>query len=280
MDPKEVSSSGRTSYNGANSGIHERTCFHTDFAGFYRASLARVKTFCRKRKSFIATTDYQASLTLLRESGQASGRAYYWMGRDHFMLGDYKKAAERFERAFTLEPGNSEYAHWLGRSFGRRAETSSPFFAPTYASKARAYFEKAVALDPGNEEALSDLFDYYLEAPGFLRRRLRQGGSDRATHRPAESGRRPLRASAIGGPATAVRYRRRTASTGHRFSAARKWAACWIWRGISPGRDGSQKVKQPSTKPSDWRRTRPESGSLARGCTSNRSATWIKPRLC
>jgi tetratricopeptide (TPR) repeat protein len=120
-------------------------------------------------------TDYQASLTLVRESGQASGKAYFLLGRDHYMLGNYKKAAEAFERAFAMEPTSSECALWLGRGYGRRAETSSPFSAPRYAAKARAYFEKAVALDPNNREALSDLFDYYLEAPGFL-----GGGYDKA----------------------------------------------------------------------------------------------------
>ncbi len=120
-------------------------------------------------------TDYQASLTLLEESGQESSGAYGLMGRDLFMLGDYKKAVTAFERAFALEPANSEYAHWLGRSYGRRAETSTPFLAPLHASKARGYFEKAVALDATNEEALNDLFDYYLEAPGFL-----GGGYDKA----------------------------------------------------------------------------------------------------
>jgi len=120
-------------------------------------------------------TDYRASLTLVRESGQPGARELYLIGRDHFMLGDYKKATEAFELAFSAEPGNSEIAHWLGRGFGRRAETSSPFLAPLYASKARAYFEQAVALDPRNEEALNDLFDYYLEAPGFL-----GGGYDKA----------------------------------------------------------------------------------------------------
>jgi tetratricopeptide (TPR) repeat protein len=120
-------------------------------------------------------TDYRASLTLLHQSGQSGGKALYLIGRDHFMLGDYKKATEALEQAFSIEPANSEYSHWLGRSFGRRAETSSPFFAPSYASKARAYFEKAVALDPDNGEALNDLFDYYLEAPGFL-----GGGYDKA----------------------------------------------------------------------------------------------------
>jgi tetratricopeptide (TPR) repeat protein len=43
------------------------------------------------------------------------------------------------------------------------------------ASKARQAFERAVALDPKNSDALSDLFDYYLEAPGFL-----GGGYDKA----------------------------------------------------------------------------------------------------
>lgn len=128
-----------------------------------------------KAEELYRSTDYRASLTLLSEHGQTSGQALYLIGRDHFMLGDYKKAAEAFERAFSLEPAKSEYAHWLGRSFGRRAETSAPIFAPLYASKARAYFEKAVALDGGNEEALNDLFDYYLEAPGFL-----GGGYDKA----------------------------------------------------------------------------------------------------
>ena len=119
--------------------------------------------------------DYRASLALVRESGQTSGRAYCLAGRDHFMLGDYKQAAQAFERAFGIEPANSEYADWLGRSYGRRAETSTPFFAPKYAAKARTYLEKAVALDPHSDQALHDLFDYYLEAPGFL-----AGGFDKA----------------------------------------------------------------------------------------------------
>jgi tetratricopeptide (TPR) repeat protein len=120
-------------------------------------------------------TDYQASLSMVRASGQPTAAAYYLMGRDHFMLGDYGKAAEAFERAFRMQPTKSDCALWLGRSWGRRAETSMALFAPKYAAKARGYFETAVALDPKNEEALNDLFDYYLEAPGFL-----GGGFDKA----------------------------------------------------------------------------------------------------
>jgi len=120
-------------------------------------------------------TNYKASLAVVAQIAQPGGAACALAGRDYFMLGEYKKATEAFQKAFALEPGNSEYAHWLGRSFGRRAETSGPFMAPAHASKARAYFEQAVALDPDNGEALNDLFDYYLEAPGFL-----GGGYDKA----------------------------------------------------------------------------------------------------
>jgi tetratricopeptide (TPR) repeat protein len=127
-----------------------------------------------KAEDLYRSTDYQASLTLVRGSGQSSAKAEFLIGRDQFMLGDYKRAAEAFERAAALEPANSEYARWLGRSFGRRAETS-PLLASKYAAKARASFEKAVSLDPENGAALNDLFDYYLEAPGFL-----GGGFDKA----------------------------------------------------------------------------------------------------
>jgi tetratricopeptide (TPR) repeat protein len=44
-----------------------------------------------------------------------------------------------------------------------------------HASKTRQYLEKAVALIPHYNEALNDLFAFYLEAPGFL-----GGGVDKA----------------------------------------------------------------------------------------------------
>ena len=84
------------------------------------------------------------------------------------MLGEFKKAQEYFEKAIAADPGNSVYHHWLGKAYGRRAETSSFITAPGFASKARQSFEKSITLDPRNKEALSDLFEYYVEAPGFL----------------------------------------------------------------------------------------------------------------
>src|SRR5579864_1469887 len=120
-------------------------------------------------------TDYEGSLKLLVELPNKDARVYELIGRNQFMLGDFKRASESYQQAVAADPSNSEYEHWLGKAFGKRAETSSPFTAPSLASKARQHFEKAVALNPKNKEAVDDLFEYYLEAPGFL-----GGGLDKA----------------------------------------------------------------------------------------------------
>jgi tetratricopeptide (TPR) repeat protein len=120
-------------------------------------------------------TDFEGSLKVLHAIPQKDAAVYEWTGRDYYMLADYKKATEALEKAAAADPSNAEIALWLGRAYGRRAETSSPFTAPGNASKARQWFERSVQLNPKNTEALSDLFEYYLEAPGFL-----GGGLDKA----------------------------------------------------------------------------------------------------
>jgi len=90
------------------------------------------------------------------------------IGRDYFMLGVWKDATESLLKATQAEPNNSEYVDWLGRAYGKRAETANPLLAPGLASRARDSFERAVELNPKNSDALSDLFDYYLNAPGFM----------------------------------------------------------------------------------------------------------------
>lgn len=128
-----------------------------------------------RAKNLYESTDFDGSLRLLRALPVKDAAANELIGRDYYMQRDYKQAIDALERAFAAEPGNSSYALWLGRAYGRRAENSSPFTAPGYANKTRQFFEKAVQLDPRNLDALNDLFEYYMEAPGFL-----GGGVDKA----------------------------------------------------------------------------------------------------
>jgi len=121
------------------------------------------------------STDFAQSLKVLQTIQPKDGAVYELMGRNYYMQADYKRATETIEKALASEPDNAEFALWLGRAWGRRAETSGPFTAPLYASKARQYLERSVQLNPLNLEAQSDLFEYYLDAPGFL-----GGGLDKA----------------------------------------------------------------------------------------------------
>jgi len=121
------------------------------------------------------STDFDGSLKVLQAIPSKDASVYELMGRDYYSQADYKRATDALEKAFTMEASNAEYALWLGRAWGRRAETSLPFTAPGYASKARQYFERSVQLNSMNIEAQSDLFEYYLDAPGFL-----GGGLDKA----------------------------------------------------------------------------------------------------
>jgi len=130
-------------------------------------------------------TEYQASLKLLMPLANKDSGDLQLMGQDYFMLGDAKKATDNFDKALAAlqasrkpapnQAADAELYVWLGRAYGRRAESSGPFTAPGLASRARQYFETAVQLDILNKQATGDLFDYYMGAPGFL-----GGGSNKA----------------------------------------------------------------------------------------------------
>lgn len=113
-------------------------------------------------------TEYNQSLVQLLPLSPKDAATLQLMGQNYFMLGEYKKATDSLEKAAALAPDEAQCLLWLGRAYGRRAETSNPFSAPGYATKARQMLERAVALDPSNKEAFGDLFDFYLDAPGFL----------------------------------------------------------------------------------------------------------------
>lgn len=117
-------------------------------------------------------TEYKKALDSLQPILNKDADIYELMGRSYYGLADYKKAVEMLEKASSMQARDpkeaAEIYHWLGRAYGRRAETSSFITAPSFASKTRQMLEKSVQLDPTNQEALNDLFDYYLQAPGFL----------------------------------------------------------------------------------------------------------------
>ncbi len=123
------------------------------------------------------STQYTQAISLLKPDQSKDPAALLLAGKSFFMLGDFKRSVDILHKATALQPASSETWHWLGKAYGRRAETSSFITAPKYAVDCRAAFEKAVELDPKNVEAMEDLMEYYMEAPGFL-----GGGLDKASN--------------------------------------------------------------------------------------------------
>ncbi|MSO21601.1 MAG: tetratricopeptide repeat protein [Acidobacteria bacterium] len=120
-------------------------------------------------------TNYQAALRIIEMGEPKIPGQWALIGQCYFQMGEYKKAISALEQATKAAPKSSSDWNWLGKAYGRQAETGFKLSAPSNASKARQHFEKAVALDPANLEAVDDLFEYFLEAPGFL-----GGGVDKA----------------------------------------------------------------------------------------------------
>ena len=93
-------------------------------------------------------------------------------GEDLFRKCEFKAAARVFEHALISEPENARLHFWLGKSYARLAEVSSPLSAPRNARRARAHLEAAVRLDPHNREFLIELLEFYADSPEWFDRGL------------------------------------------------------------------------------------------------------------
>lgn len=77
--------------------------------------------------------------------------------------------------AVAIAPDNSNYNLWLARAMGEKADRVSFITAFRMARQIHQEFETAARLDPGNVPALSDLGEFYIDAPAIV-----GGGVDKA----------------------------------------------------------------------------------------------------
>jgi tetratricopeptide (TPR) repeat protein len=116
-----------------------------------------------------------ALLTPLPSTGTAAAEVQNLLCRVRFTLKQWSQAAAECQQAVNLDPQNSDYYMWLGRTLGRQAGQASIFSAYGLAKRSLAAMQTAVKLNPQNAPALSDLGDYYAQAPGIA-----GGGTDKA----------------------------------------------------------------------------------------------------
>ena len=124
----------------------------------------------RRAEELYQRTQYRFALDLLLPLSPKNAAIYALIGKAYYMEGQYKSSTTYLEKAVAEDSLNSSYYDWLGKAYGRRAEQSCLLTALAYARKTHESFETAVVLDAENLQALGDLFEYYLEAPGIAGR--------------------------------------------------------------------------------------------------------------
>ena len=140
-------------------------------ASSLRADNTRAEAALRQGRVDEARSLLQASLQqnpVDSEARQLLCRVYYAQE-----MGD--EAIHECELAAVQAPSDSENQMWLGRAYGLKASHTNMIAAFRLAKKVRTAFEQAAQLDDSNFQAMNDLGDFYVQAPGIV-----GGGVDKA----------------------------------------------------------------------------------------------------
>ncbi len=116
-----------------------------------------------------------ASLRQLLTAEPTDATAHQLLCRAAYAQEMVDTAIRECELAVSNAPSSSENQMWLGRAYGLKASRANPIAALNMAIKVRTAFERAVQLDPEDINAMSDLGEFYVEAPGLI-----GGGLDKA----------------------------------------------------------------------------------------------------
>jgi tetratricopeptide (TPR) repeat protein len=98
-------------------------------------------------------------------SNPNNAEAYSLLCRVYYQLDDWDNAIANGEHAVRLNPDVGSYHLWLGRAYGRKAETVTLVSAFVLARKVVREFERANELDPNDWSTRRDLADFYVQAP-------------------------------------------------------------------------------------------------------------------
>jgi tetratricopeptide (TPR) repeat protein len=120
--------------------------------------------------------DEAASLlhdTLLADPQNA--KAHQLLCRIYYAQDLIDEAVHECEAAVAIAPNDSDNQLWLGRAYGQQASRANLISAFSLARRVRVAFEQSTRLNPNNLQALLDLGEFYVLAPGAV-----GGGLDKA----------------------------------------------------------------------------------------------------
>ncbi|QNI35353.1 tetratricopeptide repeat protein [Edaphobacter albus] len=116
-----------------------------------------------------------AMLNQILSAQPHDARAHQLLCRVYYSQDMADSAVRQCEQATSDDPSNSDHQMWLGRAYGLKASQANMLTAFAVAKKVHVAFEQAVQLNPANVQAMSDLGQFYVSAPGIV-----GGGVDKA----------------------------------------------------------------------------------------------------
>lgn len=134
-------------------------------------SIAQARALARQGKADAAIAQARAVVT----GSPGSFEAHELLCTLYRSVAHYDEAIHECEVASTLQPGSSAAELELARTYGAKADHAGALTGLRMVGRIRDSFEKAAQLDPKSVDALSDLGEFYVEAPGMV-----GGGVDRA----------------------------------------------------------------------------------------------------
>ena len=147
------------------------TAVNPGYAQISSATLTQANTYLQAGQADEAI----ALLAPLPTSGDGAAQAQNLLCRVRFILQQWSQAVTACQQAVSLDQQNSDDHMWLGRVLGRQASHASFLSAYAIAKHSLSEMQTAVKLNPQNGPVLSDLGDYYAQAPGIA-----GGGTDKA----------------------------------------------------------------------------------------------------
>lgn len=119
--------------------------------------------------------DAMAALKSVLATSPSDDRAQSLLCTVEVTLEKYDDAIRACETATRIAPASSKYQLALARAYGAKADHAGALTGMRLVGKIRDAFQKAVQLDPVNVEAMSDLGEFYVDAPSIV-----GGGTDKA----------------------------------------------------------------------------------------------------
>lgn len=107
-------------------------------------------------------------LTSFLATNVDNAEAHNLLCRVYYQENQWHDAIDQCRVAVHLIPSDSAYHLWLGRAYGAQADSDHSVKSYPLARKVRAEFERAVQLDSANADALFDLGEFYVIAPGVV----------------------------------------------------------------------------------------------------------------